>query len=204
MKGYVGRAFDLQEGRILRVLGRLRGSAPTASTDAAFADLASRVLRLLCQETIAAGRNMEHADTAQPVSYAVIISDTTDFAAPAPTGPPFAKGKPGPNRIEEHRRFAKHAKRVFGADLPTLPAKCFPDFAKALDADPGIIPPPSYDTFAAYLAPKMREGANRKAEILARQTREKEVRRLIKNRLKRLPAAELRALMNPPVMERTS
>jgi hypothetical protein len=82
--------------------------------------------------------------------------------------------------------------------LPTLPPKLFLDFAKAIDADPEIIPPPNYDTFAEYLAPKVPVVKNRKGEILERKIREQAFRTLIKNRLKRLPAAELAALMRPP------
>jgi hypothetical protein len=205
LRAYVGRVFGLRQGRILQILqrseARLRGTVQPASTDEAPVDFASRAERLLCQEIIASGRAVGHADAAQPVPYATIFPGgptDNDVTAPAATGSPFPKRKPGPNRIEEHRRFADHAQRVFGRNLPTLPPRLFQEFAKAIDADPGIIPPPSYDTFAEYLTPRLPEGIDRKRAILARTTRDQAFRTLIKNRLKRLPAAELEALMRPP------
>jgi hypothetical protein len=146
-------------------------------------DFTSLGERLLCNEIVASRRDVGHADRVQPVPYVVIFSgDHTgnDVAAPAATGSPFPKGKPGPNRVEEHRRFARHAQNVFGGDLPTLPPKLLLDFAKAIDADPEIIPPPSYDTFAEYLAPKVPVVKNRKRAILARKTREQAFRTLVK------------------------
>jgi hypothetical protein len=162
--------------------------------------------RPLRDEIIAVGCDVRHADTVQPVPSVAIFPPANtgnDVAAPAATGSPFPKGKPGPNRVEEHRRFARHAQNVFGDDLPTLPPKLFLDFAKAIDADPEIIPPPNYDTFAEYLAPRVPVVTNRKGAILARKTREQAFRTLIKNRLKSLRAAELEALMRPPVMPKT-
>ena len=210
MRAHIGRTMDVRKGIILRIIqrsaARLGGIEQLASTDEAFVDFASRVERLLCQEIIASGRAVGHADAAQPVPYVVIFpEDHTDkeVAAPAATASPFPKGKPGPNRVEEHRRFARHAQNVFGDDLPTLPPKLFLDFAKAIDADPEIIPPPNYDTFAEYLAPRVPVVTNRKGAILARKTREQAFRTLIKNRLKSLRAAELEALMRPPVMPKT-
>ena len=210
LRAYVGRAFGLRQGRLLPILqrseARLRGTVQPASTDAAFMDFTSHMERLLCNEIVASRRDVGHADTVQRVPYVVISpGDHTDngLAAPAATGSPFPKGKPGPNRVEEHRRFARHAQNVFGGDLPTLPPKLLLDFAKAIDADPEIIPPPSYDTFAEYLAPKVPVVKNRKRAILARKTREQAFRTLIKNRLKSLRAAELEALMRPPVMPKT-
>ena len=210
LRAYVGRAFGLRQGRILPILqrseARLRGTVQPASTDAAFMDFTSLGERMLCNEIVASRRDVGHADRVQPVPYVVIFpEDHTDkeVAAPAATGSPFPKGKPGPNRVEEHRRFARHAQNVFGDDLPTLPPKLFLDFAKAIDADPEIIPPPNYDTFAEYLAPRVPVVKNRKGAILARKTREQAFRTLIKNRLKSLRAAELEALMRPPVMPKT-
>lgn len=210
MRAHVGRTMDVRKGIILRIIqrsaARLGGIEQPASTDAAFMDFASRVERLLYQEIVASRCDVGHADTVQPVPYVVIFpGDHTDngLAAPAATGSPFPKGKPGPNRVEEHRRFARHAQNVFGDDLPTLPPKLFLAFAKAIDADPEIIPPPSYDTFAEYLAPKVPVVKSRKGAILARKTREQAFRTLIKNRLKSLPAAELEALMRAPVTLKT-
>jgi hypothetical protein len=210
LRAYVGRTTDLRKEIVLRILQRLAARfgrvEQLASTDEAFVDFASRVERLLCQEITASGRDVGHADRVQPVPYVVIFSgDHTDkeVAAPAATASPFPKGKPGPNRVEEHRRFARHAQKVFGDDLSTLPPKLFLDFAKALDADPEIILPPSYDSFAAYLTPRVSEGTDRKRAMLARTTREQAFRTLIKNRLKSLRAAELEALMRPQVMPKT-
>jgi hypothetical protein len=205
LRAHVGRAFGLRKGRILQILerseARLGGTVQPACTDATFVDFASRVEGLLYQEIVASRRDVGHADTVQSVPYVVIFPEDhtgDDITAPAATGSPFPKGRPGPRRVEEHRRFARLARKVFGDDLPTLPPKLFLDFAEAIDADPGIIPPPNYDTFAEYLTPRLPEGTDRKRAVLARTTREQAFRTLIKNRLKRLPAAELEALMRPP------
>ena len=210
MRAHVGRTMGVRKGIILRITqraaARLGGIEQVASTDEAFVDFASLVERLLCDEIVAYRRDVGHADTVQPMPYVVIFpGDHTgnDVAAPAATGAPFPKGKPGPKRVEEHRRFAKHAQRVFGDDLPTLPPNFFQDFAAALDADAEIIPPPNYDTFAEYLAPTVPVVKNRTGAILARKTREQAFRTLIKNRLKSLRAGELEALMRRPVMPKT-
>ena len=205
LRAHVGRAFGLRKGRILQILerseARLGGTVQPACTDATFVDFASRVERLLCQEIIASGRAVGHADAAQPVPYATIFPGgptDNDVTAPAATGSPFPKGKPGPNRVVEHRRLARHARKVFGDDLPTLPSRFFQDLVEVVDADSEILPPPGYRSFAEYLAPIVPEGSTRKGAILARKIKEQKFRRLIKNRLKRLPAAELAALMRPP------
>ena len=205
LRAYVGRTTGLRKERILQILerseARLGGTVRPAVADAALVDFASRVERLLCQEIIAAGRSVGLADPAQPVPYVVISPEgQTDskLEAPAATGSPFPKGKPGPNRVVEHRRLARHARKVFGDDLPTLPSRFFQDLVEVLDADSEILPPPGYRSFAEYLAPRAPEGSTRKGAILARKIKEQKFRRLIKNRLKRLPAAELAALMRPP------
>ena len=135
----------------------------------------------------------------QPSNNGTISKEHTDHkvVVPAASKPSFPRGKPGPNRVEEHRRFARHAQEVFGDDLPTLPPKLYLRFVMAIDADPEIIPPPGYPSFAAYLAPRVPEASTLKGKLMARKSRETEFRRLIKNRLKSLPAGELAALIGP-------
>src|ERR1019366_4745809 len=130
LRAYVGRAFGLRQGRILPILQRSEARLRGTVTDAALVDFASRVDRPLRDEIIAVGCDVRHADTVQPVPSVAIFPPANtgnDVAAPAATGSPFPKGKPGPNRVEEHRRFARHAQNVFGDDLPTLPPKLFLD-----------------------------------------------------------------------------
>ena len=66
MRAHIGRTMDVRKGIILRIIqrsaARLGGIEQLASTDEAFVDFASRVERLLCQEIIASGRSVGHAE----------------------------------------------------------------------------------------------------------------------------------------------
>jgi hypothetical protein len=115
MRAHIGRTMDVRKGIILRIIqrsaARLGGIEQLASTDEAFVDFASRVERLLCQEIIASGRAVGHADAAQPVPYVVIFpEDHTDkeVAAPAATASLVAvqirKQRPGP-KPDDHLKL---------------------------------------------------------------------------------------------------
>ena len=115
LRAHVGRAFGLRKGRILQILerseARIGGTVQPASTDEASVDFASRAERLLCQEIIASGRAVGHADAAQPVPYATIFPGgptDNDVTAPAATGSIVAaqirKQRPGP-KPDDHSKL---------------------------------------------------------------------------------------------------
>jgi hypothetical protein len=144
------------------------------------------------QEEIRGAQHEPSTAKESHVAYAITYVEDLLLSHPQPTAtaPLRLKGKPGPNRIDEHRKLAEHARAVFGKDLPDLPPIYYLRLAERLDSDDCITPPLNFDSFDAYLTPKLEGVKTRRGQIRARKSREREFRRLIINRLKRLPEFE--------------
>ena len=144
------------------------------------------------QEEIGGAQHEPSTAKESHVAYAITYVEDLLLSHPQPTAtaPLRLKGKPGPNRIDEHRKLAEHARAVFGKDLPDLPPIYYLRLAERLDSDDCITPPLNFDSFDAYLTPKLEGVKTRRGQIRARKSREREFRRLIINRLKRLPEFE--------------